>query len=112
MREHDLRAASTFFDCKNKYNTWRNPRDKCPHQIDHFLIYTVNIKRKLDSMDSDHATKFQVPNGNFILQNSNKKKFQERVSEFFQTLDPQIVASASDDDLLILFENHIIEAAK
>jgi hypothetical protein len=142
MREHNLRAASTFFDCKNKHNTWRNPRDKCPRQINHSLIprnqlcYTVNVKRKLDGMDSDHATlciKFQVPNGtllcnkksnnneeaclrtridNFILQNNNKKKFQVRISEFFQNLNPQIVASAPNDDLLILFEKRIIEAKK
>ncbi len=87
-------------------------------------------------MDSDHATlciKFQVPNGAllcnkksnhneeacprtridiFILRNNNKKKIQVRISEFFQNLNPQIVASASNDDLLILFEKRIIIEAK
>ncbi len=69
IREHDLRAASTFFDYNNKCNTWRNPRDKQPYQIDHLLIprnqlcHTINVKRKLDSIDSDHATLvYKVPN--------------------------------------------------
>jgi hypothetical protein len=69
MREHDLRAASTFFDCNNKFSTWMNPKNQCPYQIDHFFIpkhqlcHTTNVKRKLDSVDSDHAAlciKFQM----------------------------------------------------
>ena len=142
MREHDLRAASTFFDCNNKHNTWRNPKDKRPHQIDHLLIprnqlcLTTNVKRKLDSIDSDHAAlciEFLLPNGtilrtkdkeknevtrpktrinNFILRNSQKGEFQNNVSNFFQNLDPQKIIDASNDDLLLLFEKHIVNAAK
>jgi hypothetical protein len=143
MREQDLRAASTFFDCNNKYNTWRNPRDKRPHQIDHFLIprnqlcYTTNVKQKLDSIDSDHAAlciKFQLPDGallsnrrnpkkdvepcpkykinNFVLRNSQKRNFQENASNFLQNMPPQLIASSSDDELILLFEKHIVKAAK
>ncbi len=61
MREHDLGAASTVFESNKKHNTWRNPQNKRPHQINHFLIpksqlcHTIDLKRKLDSIDSDHA---------------------------------------------------------
>jgi hypothetical protein len=60
MREHDL-IAVTFFNCNNNFNTWRSPRYKRPLQIDRLLIpkyqlcHTINVKRKLDSVDSDHA---------------------------------------------------------
>ncbi len=124
-----------------KYNTWRNPRDKCPHQIDHFLIpknqlcHTVNVKRKLDSVDSDHAAlsiEFNLSNeillykkaeknkdprpktkiNNFILRNSQKSKFQEKASEFFLDLTPIAAIESTNDELLQMFEKHITEAAK
>ncbi len=105
------------------------PRDKCPHQIDHFLIpksqlcHTVNVKGKLNN----HATlciEFQLSNetllskkteenkethpktriNNFILWNSQKSKFQERASDFFLNLDP-ITAKSTNDQLLQIFEN-------
>jgi hypothetical protein len=117
MREHDLRAASTFFDCNKKFNTWKNPKNQCPYQIDHFLIpkhqlcHTTNVKRKLNSIDSDHAArciKFQMSHepllqkkdgnsgktkprskiDNFVLQSFQKHNFQGKVSDFLQNLDP------------------------
>jgi hypothetical protein len=141
MREHDLRAASTFFESNKKYNTWRNPRDKRPHQIDHFLIprnqlcHTVDVKRKLDSIDSDHAAlciEFRLSSetlllkktenseeirpknriNNFLLRNSQKGEFQRKVSEFFLNLDLKTAAESTEDELLHIFESHITEAAK
>jgi hypothetical protein len=132
LKEHDLRAASTFFGCNNKCNTWRNPRDKCPYQIDRLLIprnqlcHTINVKRKLDSIDRDHAVlciMFQTSNetvlhkkrdrggthkpktkiNNFILRNSQKNRFQEKVSKFFRDLEPRIAIESSDDEVIQLF---------
>ena len=66
MREHQLRAAATFFDNNNKYNTWLAPphpstAKRQAYQLDHFLIpkyqlcQTTNVKRKFDGATSDHA---------------------------------------------------------
>ncbi len=118
-----------FFDSNKKYNTWRNPQGRCPHQIDHFLIpksqlcHTVNVKRKLDSVNSDHAVlciEFNLSNemllskknekskesrpkskiNTFILRNSQRRKFQEKASEFFLNLDPIKAVESTDDELL------------
>jgi hypothetical protein len=66
MREHQIRAASTFFDNNNKYNTWLGipnaiSKKRCPYQLDHIFIpkhqlcLTTNVKRKFDGAHSDHA---------------------------------------------------------
>jgi hypothetical protein len=90
MREHDLRAASTFFDCNNKFNTWRNPRDKRPHQIDHILIlrtqlcHTANVKRKTNSVDSDHAAlciEFQLSNETLFYKKDDSNKIPKTKSK-------------------------------
>ena len=66
MREFQLRAASSFFDNNNKYNTWIAPphpitKQRIPYQLDQIFIpknqlcYTSNVKRKFDGAPSDHA---------------------------------------------------------
>jgi hypothetical protein len=66
LYEHNLRAASTFFDNNNKYNTWICPPNattnkRTAHQLDHIFIlkkqlhYTQEVKRKFDGPESDHA---------------------------------------------------------
>ncbi len=69
MREFQLRAAATFFDNNNKYNTWLAPphpttRKRRAYQLDQILIpkhqlrYTTNVKRRFDGATSDHAALF------------------------------------------------------
>jgi len=128
IRKHNLKAENTFVDSNNEHNTWRNPRDRKPYQINHFLIpknplcHTTTVK----SVDCDHAAfciffelsercpdpppKIRIDN--FILRYSQKSKFQERASEFFQVLDPTTATNATNDELLQLFEKHIAKAAK
>ncbi len=66
MREHNLRAASTFFDNNKKYNTWLAPpkpesKKRRAYQIDHIFIpknqlcHTTNVKRRFNGAHSDHA---------------------------------------------------------
>jgi hypothetical protein len=66
MREHQLRAASTFFDNNRKYNTWLGipnaiTKKRYAYQLDHIFIpkhllcHTTNIKRKFDGAHSHHA---------------------------------------------------------
>ncbi len=66
MREHQLRAASTFFDNNGKYNTWLGipnaiTKKRYAYQLDHIfkpkhqLCYTTNIKQKFDGAHSDHV---------------------------------------------------------
>ena len=66
MREHQLRAAATFFDNNNKYNTWLAPTHpstgkRQAYQLDHIFIpkyqlcHTKNIKPKFNSTTSNHA---------------------------------------------------------
>jgi len=128
IRKHNLKAENTFVDSNNEHNTWRNPRDRKPYQINHFLIpknplcHTTTVK----SVDCDHAAfciSFELSEpcpdpppkiriDNFILRYSQKSKFQERASEFFQVLDPTTATNATNDELLQLFEKHIAKAAK
>ncbi len=138
MREHNLIAASTFFNSNKKYNTWRNLWDRRPHQIDHLLIpksqlyHTIDVKKKLDSVDSNQAAlciefkltneallfkkreKWRIPPqtkiNNFLLQNSQRSKFHERVSEFFLNLDSITAAELINDEMLQIFEKHVTEA--
>ena len=77
MREYQIRAASSFFDNNNKYNTWLAPpqsqtEKRKAYQLDQIFIsknqlcHTTNIKRKFDGATSDHAAlfiKFNIPNG-------------------------------------------------
>ena len=69
MREHQLRAAATFFDNNNKYNTWLAPPHpstgkRHAYQLDHIFIpkyqlcHTKNIKRRFNGATSDHAALF------------------------------------------------------
>jgi hypothetical protein len=66
MREHQLRASSTFFDNNRKYNTWlgipnAKTKKRFAYQLDHVFIpkhqlcYTTNVKRKFDGAHSDHV---------------------------------------------------------
>ena len=69
MREFQLRAATSFFDNNNKYNTWLAPPHpssgkRRAYQLDqifiqkHQLRHTTNAKRKFDGVASDHAALF------------------------------------------------------
>jgi hypothetical protein len=70
MREHELRAASTFFESNN---TW----------IDHMFIprrqlhHTNDVKRKLDSINSDHAAlciTFWVSNEALLFKHTERNR--------------------------------------
>ena len=56
-----LVACSTYFRKKN-YATWRHPRSKLPHQIDHLLVLKTDFRRVVDVfaskplLDSDHLS--------------------------------------------------------
>ena len=77
MWEHQLQAATSFFDNNNKYNTWLGlpqptTKKRIVYQLDHIFIpknqlcYTTDTKRKLDGAISDHAAmyiQFELPNG-------------------------------------------------
>ncbi len=152
MREHNLRAASTFFDNNRKYNTWLglpNPLTgkRKAYQLDHIFIpcqqlgQTTNVKRKFNGATSDHAAlliKFQIPI--HPLQKSNQKRkqqhirgenkppikkidnnilkgkalpnFQESVNEFFTNLSPNDAMFLTPSELLLSFEEHIVQCAK
>jgi len=81
MREFQLRAATSFFDNNNKYNTWLAPPHpssgkRRAYQLDqifiqkHQLRHTTNAKRRFDGVNSDHAALFIE----FHLPKSIKKK--------------------------------------
>eukprot|EP00111_Clytia_hemisphaerica_P024268 TCONS_00071555-protein len=58
---NSLVACSTYFRKKN-YATWRHPRSKLPHQIDHILTLKTDFCRIIDVfvskplLDSDHLS--------------------------------------------------------
>ena len=58
---NSLVACSTYFRKKN-YATWRHPRSKLPHQIDHILTLKTDFCRVVDVviskplLDSDHLS--------------------------------------------------------
>jgi hypothetical protein len=97
----------------------------------------MDVKRKLDCVDSDHATlsiEFQLANktllfkatkelrkttpkeltkiDNFLLRNTQRENFQKKVTKFFQNMDISTAISSSNDELLHLFEKHTVDAAK
>ena len=85
MREFQLRAATSFFDNNNKYNTWLAPPHpssgkRRAYQLDqifiqkHQLRHTTNAKRKFDGVASDHAAlfiEFHLPK---IIKKKKEKK--------------------------------------
>jgi hypothetical protein len=87
MREFQLRAASSFFDNNNKYNTWLAPpqaptEKRKAYQLDQIFIpksqlcQTTNVKRKFDGASSDHAAlsiDFHLLNGP-LLKNKGETK--------------------------------------
>ena len=89
MREHQLRAAATFFDNNNKYNTWLAPphpstAKRQAYQLDHILIpksqlcQTTNVKRRFDGATSDHAAlqiDFHLLNTPLLRKETTKKDF-------------------------------------
>jgi hypothetical protein len=100
MREHQLRAAATFFDNNNKYNTWLAPphpstAKRQAYQLDHFLIpkyqlcQTTNVKRKFDGATSDHAA-LQI---DFHLLNTPLLRKKETQKELLppQSIDNKIL---------------------
>lgn len=93
MREHDLRGASMFFEIK----CLEKPQDTRPQQINHFLIpksqlcHTVNVTRKLDSVNSDHAVlciEFNLSN-EMLLSKKNREKQRIPPQKQNQYLHPQ-----------------------
>jgi len=81
----DICSATTFFQ-KPRYATWRNPRSKKEHQLDHFLINRKDLPRIRDAgidkltIDSDHdplQLKLRVAR-NLSKQNDNKGNFINR----------------------------------
>ena len=52
LETNHLVACSTYFQ-KNNYTTWRHPRSKLPHQIDHIIVDKSNFFRIIDT----HSTK-------------------------------------------------------
>jgi exonuclease III len=94
MREHRLRAASTFFDNNRKYNTWLglpNPTTgkRKAYQIDHILIpyhqlcLTSNVKRKFNGVVSDHAAllvEFRLLNFPLLKNKNNNNKGKQQTS--------------------------------
>jgi exonuclease III len=66
MGRHELCATTTFFRRSPRgrhtttHDTWINPRNKNPHQIDHFIIRQKDLKRVRNAgacswgMESDH----------------------------------------------------------
>lgn len=116
MRELDLHSPNTFFDSHGKFDTWRCPSNKQPYQINHFLIprtqlcHTFNVQRKFDGAYSDHAAlliefeldcntllsnksnkedkKHKTKIDNHILHTTGKSQFQDKVSSFFDALNP------------------------
>jgi hypothetical protein len=87
MREQQLRAATSFFDNNNKYNTWLGlpqptTKKRVAYQLDQIFIprnqlcYTTDIKRKFDGATSDHAAlsiHFQLPNGPLLKKKTPKE---------------------------------------
>jgi hypothetical protein len=142
MREHDLRAASTFFESNQKSSTWRTPLNNHPYQIDHLLIprsqlcHTTHLKRKLDCVDSDHAAlhinfllsiktllfnasdKNTIRNwektkiDNFLLHHNQKEKFQTSASNFLLKLDPKTATGSTNNEILSLIERHITKTTE
>ena len=94
MREFQLRAASSFFDNNNKYNTWLAPpqaptEKRKAYQLDQIFIpksqlcQTTNVKRKFDGASSDHAAlsiDFHLLNGP-LLKNKGETKSTEKKNE-------------------------------
>uniref|UniRef100_A0A7S2BAE4 Endonuclease/exonuclease/phosphatase domain-containing protein n=1 Tax=Octactis speculum TaxID=3111310 RepID=A0A7S2BAE4_9STRA len=61
LATHGLCAPSRFFE-KKHFHTWRHPRSKLPHQIDHFFTFQRDLKRVVDAgispmmaVESDHT---------------------------------------------------------
>jgi hypothetical protein len=91
MREFQLRAASSFFDDNNKYNTWLAPpqaptEKRKAYQLDQIFIpksqlcQTTNVKRKFDGASSDHAAlsiDFHLLKGP-LLKNKGETKSTEK----------------------------------
>ena len=87
MREFQLRAAGSFFDNNNKYNTWLAPpqaptEKRKAYQLDQIFIpksqlcQTSNVKRKSDGAPSDHAAiaiDFHLLNGPLLKNKEGKK---------------------------------------
>jgi hypothetical protein len=96
MREYQLRAASTFFNNNNKYNTWLAPpqsstEKRKAYQLDQIFIpksqlcQTTNVNRKFDGTTSDHAAlliEFHLLSGPLLkkketTENKNNHKIQK-----------------------------------
>jgi len=87
MREFQLRAAGSFFDNNNKYNTWLAPpqaptEKRKAYQLDQIFIpksqlcQTSNVKRKFDGAPSDHAAlaiDFHLLNGPLLKNKEGTK---------------------------------------
>jgi len=92
MRDYQLRAASSFFDSNNKYNTWLAPprsqtEKRKAYQLDEIFIpknklcHTTNVKRKFDGATSDHAAlfiEFKLPNGPLLEKKQPKDSDNEK----------------------------------
>jgi hypothetical protein len=138
MREHRLKAASTFINNNRKYNTWLglpNPAtEKKAHQIDHILIpyhqlcLTSNVKRKFNGAVSDHVAllvEYHLLNSSLLKNNQKKKATVEQRTRKFHAarlwsiripgkhkLTPSDAIYLTPSDILNNFENHIVMFAK
>jgi hypothetical protein len=70
------------------------------------------VKHYYQKNENNEETRSKNKINNFLLHNSQKGKFQRKVSEFFLNLDLKTAAESTNDELLHIFENHITEAAK
>ncbi len=99
LREHQLRAATTFFDNNNKYNTWLAPPHpttgkRQAYQLDHIFIpkyqlaHTSNVKRRFNGTTSNHAAlfiKFQLSSMPLLKKKLKKEKIPSRRSKKLTT---------------------------
>ncbi len=105
LDSNGLCSAATFF-AKPAYGTWRHPRSKIAHQLDHLLVPRGDLSRVRDAgiykqgtVESDHALlqiKLRIAR-NLSKQNGSKGKFTSR-----ELLRNPEIASVSDRKFLLI----------
>jgi 5'(3')-deoxyribonucleotidase len=75
-----------------------------------FKCPTNTLLQKRDG--NSGKTKPRSKIDDFVLQNLQKHNFQGKVSDFLQNLDPRTAMKTTNDELLQIFENHIVKATK
>mmetsp|Transcript_17839 Transcript_17839/g.25395 ORF Transcript_17839/g.25395 Transcript_17839/m.25395 type:complete len:496 (+) Transcript_17839:690-2177(+) len=134
LSQLDLRAASTYFQNDNGYDTWINPATQEKYQLDHFLIprkqfklvknvrkiyygttsnhlaikITLNIKKgkHKNFATTTNSAKKRFRIDNTTLRGKGKNLFQNKVSDFLTS------KTSPSPNTFEEFESFVVDAAK